>query len=127
MRMQNPLAWFEIYVEDMHRAKFFYERVFGFHLKKMNTRSWDVDRLSISLSEEGGSFGSLIWDRDVQPSGISSVVYFASSSDDCAVEEKRAVEAGGKVYKTKYSIGQYGYMSLVKDTEGNLIGIHSRK
>src|SRR4051812_35751305 len=101
--MGNPLSWFEIYVEDMHRAKFFYERVFGFYLKKMNTRSWDIDRWSISTTEEGGSFGSLVWERDVTPSGISSVVYFAS--EDCAREEQLALDAGGKVHKSKYSIG----------------------
>lgn len=122
--MKTPLAWFEIFVEDMTRAMFFYERVFGFHFKKMNTRSWDIDRQALSMSEEGGSFGSLVWMRDVKPSGINSVVYFAS--DDCAREEKRAVEAGGKVHTSKFSIGQYGYMALVHDTEGNLIGIHSR-
>ena len=29
--MNNPVAWFEIYVQDMTRAKAFYESVFGVH------------------------------------------------------------------------------------------------
>jgi uncharacterized protein len=124
-KMENPLRWFEIYVEDMHRAKYFYERVFGFYFSKMNTRSWDIERWSISTSEAGGSFGSLVWMNVITPSGINSVVYFGS--EDCAIEEKRAAEVGGKIYQSKFSIEQYGFMSLINDTEGNLIGIHSRK
>lgn len=123
--MESPLRWFEIYVADMHRAKVFYERVFGFHFSKMDTKSWDVEMWSISTSETGKSFGCLTWKREITPSGLNTVVYFAS--DDCAVEEKRAVEVGGKIHRSKYSIGQYGFMSLIYDTEGNLVGIHSRK
>ena len=123
--MENFLRWFEIYVADMHRAKYFYERVFGFHFSKMNTRSWDIESWAISTSEKGGSFGSLTWRREIMPSGISSVVYFAS--DDCSIEEQLAVESGGKVYRSKFSIEQYGFMSLIQDTEGNIVGVHSRK
>jgi uncharacterized protein len=125
LNMENPLRWFEIYVADMHRAKVFYERTFGFHFSKMDTKSWDIEMWSISTSETGKSFGCLTWNRELVPSGLNTVVYFAS--EDCAVEERRALEAGGKVHRSKFSIGQYGFMSLIYDTEGNLVGIHSRK
>jgi hypothetical protein len=41
------------------------------------------------------------------------------------VEESRVVGAGGTIFKTKFSIGQYGFIALVTDTEGNMIGLHS--
>jgi predicted enzyme related to lactoylglutathione lyase len=41
------------------------------------------------------------------------------------VEEGRVAQAGGRVEKPKMSIGQYGAISLVVDTEGNMIGLHS--
>lgn len=123
--MESPLRWFEIYVADMHRAKYFYERTFGFHFSKMDTKSWDVEMWSISTTVTGKSFGALVWRRDLTPSGINSVVYFGS--EDCAHEEKRAAAVGGKIHRSKFAIGQYGFMSLIHDTEGNLIGIHSRK
>lgn len=41
------------------------------------------------------------------------------------VQAARAVEAGGQIHKPKMSIGQYGYIALVVDTEGNMIGLHS--
>jgi predicted enzyme related to lactoylglutathione lyase len=39
----------------------------------------------------------------------------------------RAVQNGGRMQKEKMSIGQYGFISLVYDTEGNMIGLHSMK
>jgi len=35
------------------------------------------------------------------------------------------VKAGGSIKDDKMSIGQYGFIALVYDTEGNLIGLHS--
>jgi uncharacterized protein len=32
----NPVGWFEIYVQDMGRAKVFYESVFGAPLAKLD-------------------------------------------------------------------------------------------
>ena len=42
-----------------------------------------------------------------------------------SVEEARALKAGGQLHRSKMSIGEYGFISLVHDTEGNLIGLHS--
>jgi predicted enzyme related to lactoylglutathione lyase len=45
--------------------------------------------------------------------------------EDCAVEAARVAENGGRIDKPKFSIGQYGFISLVYDCEGNMIGLHS--
>ncbi len=47
--------------------------------------------------------------------------------NDCAGPESRAAEAGGRVFKPKMSIGPHGFISLLYDTEGNMIGVHSMK
>jgi predicted enzyme related to lactoylglutathione lyase len=60
----------------------------------------------------------------MQNGGLGTLVYFICT--DCAVEESRVVGAGGSVERPKFSIGPYGFIALVKDTEGNLIGLHSR-
>jgi len=75
--------------------------------------------------EQHGSPGALVRMPGF-PSGRNSVlVYFIC--DDCATQEAKAVASGGKVEKTKFSIGQHGFISLVYDTEGNMIGLHSMK
>jgi predicted enzyme related to lactoylglutathione lyase len=48
-------------------------------------------------------------------------------SNDCAQELGRVVAAGGVVVQPKQSIGEYGFMGLFKDSEGNTIGVHSIK
>ncbi|HVP77496.1 MAG TPA: VOC family protein, partial [Thermodesulfobacteriota bacterium] len=39
-------------------------------------------------------------------------------------EESRAAKFGGRIHQKKTSIGKYGFISLVLDTEGNMFGLH---
>jgi uncharacterized protein len=55
--------------------------------------------------------------------GNSVIVYF--NCVDCAVESGKAVSAGGRIQKPKFSIDDYGYLALIIDMEGNMIGLHS--
>jgi predicted enzyme related to lactoylglutathione lyase len=41
--------------------------------------------------------------------------------------EARVEGAGGRVHRPRMSIGEYGFIGLVLDTEGNMIGLHSRR
>jgi predicted enzyme related to lactoylglutathione lyase len=50
-------------------------------------------------------------------------VYFAC--EDCSVEEARVEAGGGKLKRPKMSLGEHGFCTLVKDTEGNMLGLHS--
>ena len=121
---KNVVGWFEIYVEDMGRAKKFYEAVFDRKLEKLE--SPEIEMWAFSGNRDMyGTPGALV-KMPGFPSGKNSVlVYF--SCDDCAIEEKKVTKNGGRVQKTKFSIGQYGHISLVFDTEGNMFGLHSMK
>ncbi len=120
--MQNPVGWFEIYVQDMPRAKKFYEAVLGVSFSPLESPGIEMWAFQMDQSTYGSS-GALV-KMPGFPSGANSVlVYFHCT--DCAVEEEKAVKAGGKLQKSKMSIGQYGFISLVIDTEGNMIGLHS--
>ena len=122
--MSNPVGWFEIYVQDMKRAKAFYEGVFGFKLDKLPGP--DFEYWTFPMEREGKGSGGALAKYEGFPSGKNSVlVYF--TCEDCAVEEARVKKLGGRVEKAKQSIGEYGFISLVYDTEGNMIGLHSRK
>ena len=119
----NPVVWFEIYVQDMERAKRFYEEVFQFTLQKLPGTDLEMWAFPSDMSATGAA-GSLVKMQGV-PSGGSTLVYFAC--EDCAVEEARVAKAGGRIDKKKMSIGQYGFISLLVDTEGNMVGLHSMK
>lgn len=70
-----------------------------------------------------GVTGALVKMPDVASGGNSVIVYFMCA--DCAVTAAKAEEAGGRIHMPKTSIGQYGHIALVTDTEGNTIGLHS--
>lgn len=126
----NPVVWFEIYVQDMERAKAFYEAVFAVKLEKMpapteemNMEMWSFPADKDAAKTTYGACGMLVKMEGV-PSGCGgTLVYFAC--EDCAVEAARATENGGSIVKQKMSIGEHGFISLVYDTEGNMIGLHS--
>ena len=126
----NPVVWFEIYVSDMARARKFYETVLQRKLESMEAPAGDASGFEM-LAFPGdpyhaGACGMLAKMDGVTPGGAGgTLVYFGS--EDCAGEQSRAEAAGGKVFKPKFSIGQYGFCTLLIDTEGNCIGVHSMK
>lgn len=120
--MSNPVGWFEIYVQDMQRARDFYESVFRNRLERLAQPEHEMWAFPMQ-QEQPGAPGALIKMEGFSSGGNSTLVYFTCS--DCSVEARRAVECGGAIVKPKFSIGQYGFIALVTDTEGNMIGLHS--
>jgi uncharacterized protein len=121
----RKVGWFDIYVEDMGRAQAFYETVLDTRLLPMD----DPNDATAQMRGFGDDFtshgagGALVKLPYTQPGPGGSMVYF--SCDDCAVEESRVTAAGGVIVRPKFSIGEHGSVSIVTDTEGNMIGLHS--
>ncbi len=125
----NPVVWFEIYVQDMQRAIQFYETVLNTKLEKMpaptpemNLEMWTFPSDKTTAPTSYGACGMLV-KMDGFSSGGGTVVYFGCQ--DCAIEASRVSINGGTVVKEKMSIGEHGFIALVRDTEGNIIGFHS--
>lgn len=123
----NPVGWFEIYVRDMPRAKAFYEAVFGVRLQKQEKVGPGLAEMwMFPMGQDApGAAGALVSMEGGGPEGNAVIVYFAC--DDCAQEAARVPGNGGKVMKDKFAAGDYGYIAIVTDTEGNAIGLHSLK
>lgn len=120
----NPVIWFEIYVQDMARAKRFYEGMLGGTLEKIGGPDMEMWAFGMERDKDGAG-GALVRMEGVPSGGNSTLVYFGC--EDCAVEEARVTPLGGQVHRPKMSIGHYGFISLVVDTEGNRVGLHSMK
>ena len=118
----NPVRWFEIYVQDMERAQRFYESVFNVKLERLHTGDLEIWAFP-QVRDQMGTSGALVKVAGVPSGGNSTLVYFAC--DDCAVEAARVAEAGGKLHREKISIGEYGFVALAFDTDGNMFGLHS--
>lgn len=123
---QNAVGWFEIYVDDIQRAKAFYEAVLGATLQELASPDMGMKMEMWAFPGDPGkpgSAGSLIHMDGFKAGGNSTLVYFNCA--DCASEESRIEAAGGKVFKSKFPIGEYGFIALGIDTEGNMFGLHS--
>lgn len=122
---QNAVGWFDIYVNDMQRATRFYQSVFLCELESMGDPT-DSSALMMSFPTDMGIYGAggaLVKREGTGPGGGGTVVYFGVQ--DCALEQSRVEKAGGKVVNPKMSIGEYGFVSLCVDTEGNVFGLSS--
>lgn len=124
----NPVGWFEIYVQDMPRAKRFYESVLGVELSALESPGDgpSVEMVAFPMQENApGAAGALVKMDGVEPGGGGVMVYF--SCEDCADEAGRVAAAGGSVRQEKFPIGEHGFIALAIDTEGNMFGLHSMK
>jgi len=124
--MYNPVSWFEIYTSNFDRAKQFYSSVFRVELKDMPVHSERHVHMDYALfpgNENGG--GALVKLDKVQPGPGGILIYF----DTKAISEElsRVEAAGGKILQAKVKIGDAGFIALVEDTEGNLIGLRSQQ
>ncbi|MDN6884453.1 VOC family protein [Variovorax sp. CAN2819] len=126
MAKSNAIGWFDIYVHDMDRAVTFYEGVLRQKLEPIGDPTGETRMMSFP-TDMGiyGAGGALVKSSHARPGVGGTLVYF--SVDDCATEESRVVAAGGKVARPKFSIGEFGWVSLFEDTEGNLVGLSSMK
>jgi len=120
----NPVGWFEIYVEDIARAKKFYEAVLSCSLEKLNSPKIEMWAFPMNPGTYGAP-GALVKMPGFSSGSNSILVYF--SCQDCSIEEARIEENGGYIQKPKQSIGEYGFITLAFDTEGNMFGLHSQK
>jgi uncharacterized protein len=124
MTNSNPVGWFDIHVSNMDRAKKFYETVFNFQLFDLPIE-WGKQSLFPFNYENPNISGALVEKPEMTANGNNTVVYF--ETEDCINEEKRIIEAGGKIVQPKMNIGEFGFVSIFIDSEGNTIGLHSRK
>ena len=127
---RNPVGWFEIYVSDFKRAKAFYEATFETELMELPAPEAEgvppVEMLAFPSDMEKalpGAAGAICYMEGMEPKAGGTLIYF--SCQDCAETAALAEKVGGTIQAPKFSIGQYGFISLVADTEGNTIGLHS--
>ena len=122
----NAVGWFDIYVSDMDRAVIFYEAVLETKLEKMDDPTGETQMMSFAGDMQAyGAAGALVKTEHAKPGPGGTQVYF--SVEECATQQERVSDAGGTVIRPKFSIGQFGFVVLCKDTEGNMIGFNSMK
>jgi uncharacterized protein len=126
MGKPNAIGWFDIYVKDMGRAVGFYESVLKQKLESIGDPTDETQMMGFPTDMAVyGAGGALVKSNHARPGPGGTLVYF--SVEDCSHQESRVVPAGGKVVRPKFSIGEFGWVTLCEDTEGNLFGLSSMK
>ena len=120
--MTNAINFFEIPSLDFDRAVAFYETILGVKLHR--EVFMDIPS-ALFPSGEAGAGGAVIHSA-VKPSADGPVLYLnADGKLDAVVERVEA--AGGAVLMPITAIGEPGFIALIRDTEGNRIGLHSER
>jgi uncharacterized protein len=126
MAKSNAIGWFDIYVNDMKRAVSFYESVLKQKLEPIGDPTGESQMMSFPGDMAAyGAAGALVKSAHSKPGIGGTMVYF--SVEDCAAEQSRVVAAGGSIVRPKFSIGEFGWVTLCTDTEGNMFGLNSMK
>jgi uncharacterized protein len=124
MEKPNVIGWFDIYVDDLDRAVAFYESVFQQRLEKIVDPTGGTQMMSFPANMKAyGASGALVKSEHSRPGIGGTMVYF--SVEDCSVEESRVIAAQGTIVRPKFSIGEFGWVTLCVDTEGNMFGLNS--
>lgn len=120
MENKNAISWFEIPVQDMQRAKEFYQTIFNIKLQDM-----PMEDISYAFWTNEGIGGALAKGSDYIPSKTGSLC-FLNGGEDLSHVLNKINDAGGKVIQSKTSIGPHGFIARFVDTEGNLVALHSK-
>jgi uncharacterized protein len=117
----NPVNWFEIPVNDMTRAKGFYEAVFGLQISLNQMGPLEMGFIPMD-DKAYGAAGSLVKGEGYVPSHTGVRVYLSVPDIEAVLEQIK--QNGGKVLLPKTSIGEYGFIANFEDTEGNKVALH---
>lgn len=120
----NCLNWFEIPVEDLQRAKQFYEKIFAIQMSEDTILGM---QMAFFPSEHGnGKVGGALVKSELHKSNTEGVLVYLNANPDLSDVLQRIEEEGGVIlmYKTMLTPGA-GFTAMFLDTEGNRIALHS--
>lgn len=117
--MKNKVTHFAIYIDDMERAKHFYDSVFEWGFSGYGTT--DFLQIKVDKTDEGETIGAL-QSRKYAPVpekiiGLECTVAVENLDEIIA----RVTREGGKILMPKTLIPTVGWLAKFLDTEGNLI------
>jgi len=123
---ENTINWFEISVNDINRAKSFYESVFSIKMETSNMMGMEMAFFPAEMGS-GKANGCLCQSKMHKPSA-DGVKLYLNANPDLSTALSKVTEYGGIVVMPKTKISDdIGYMAFFIDTEGNSIGLHSQK
>ena len=123
----DKVIFFEIPVDNPARAREFYSSAFGWKMNEIPEMHYtqigtvEADQMGVrGVPKEPGAINGGMVERRRELVETPVLYISVENIDEAAatIEKK-----GGKVMKTKTSVGNFGFAAYFKDTEGNIIGL----
>lgn len=122
MEKNSSITWFQVPAADFARAVKFYNAVLNTELREETMMD---ERMGIFPYEEGGVSGAVTFAPYLKP-GMDGNNVFLKVQGELEEALERVWNAGGKVLTGKTALGpDMGHFAVIRDTEGNRIGLHS--
>ncbi|MEQ9297319.1 MAG: VOC family protein [Cyclobacteriaceae bacterium] len=119
--MKNPINWFELPVNDMDRAKLFYETILDIEITIQHMGTALMGWFPFEPNGAGAT-GTLMKGDTYVPSHHGTMVYFSVPEIDDVISKIET--AGGKIINGKFSLGEHGFAGHFEDSEGNRVALH---
>ena len=126
MTQKNAISWFEIPVKDLDRAQKFYEKILDITMIPL-----DLDNIKMRMfpieDDQIGVGGSLCDSGGFhKPSDTEGPLIYLNANPNVQTVLEKVENAGGQILVPKTLItSEFGYMAVIKDSEGNRIAFHS--
>ena len=123
---RNAISWFEIPVSQFNRAREFYSAILNIAIRELQMEG---NRLGLLAFDNNGASGAIVEGTDYLPSQRGCVIYL-DCGDDLTEVLARIPAAGGRIERDKTPVSpdtDLGYHAIFLDSEGNRIGLRSRK
>jgi len=121
--MQNAINWFEIPAADFDRAVAFYNAVLGAEIQKGDFMG---EPQAFFPSDQTSVGGAIVKSDRLTPSMTGTLIYLNLGTVEHLEQALGRVESsGGKLLMPKMSIGEFGFVGIIQDSEGNGIGLHA--
>ena len=117
----NAINWFEIMVSDFDRAQGFYEAILATTLDIVEGQF----KMGLFPAEYDKGVGGCLTLMDGHEPGPGGTLVYLNVEGDLDGVLSRIPTAGGEVIKPRTDITPHGFIGIFKDSEGNVVGLHS--
>lgn len=122
----NVVNWFDIPTRDFDRAVAFYSTILGTPIKVSDHQGKKLGFFPMPVDQSGaGAGGDIVPPEAGHAPSNEGVRIYLNCEGKLDEVLGRVERAGGQIMAPKFSIGAPGFIAIIRDTEGNTIGLHS--
>lgn len=112
--------WFDIPVADLERANAFYAAVLGCGVEPL-----EMEGLKFSVLEHSEGNGGCLVPKPEEICSDRGLLLYLNVDGRIRDAVVKVNELGGKVLEQVHSIGPHRFRTIVLDSEGNRVALHS--